>query len=240
MIESSAEIGELCAALVQFQAHVTGAPKHGKNPHFKSKYTRLEDAWNAAREPLSAAGLAVLQWPSSDGDGKVSVCTRIVHKSGQWMSGTLTIELTHDRGGSKAQAYGSAITYACRYAFLAALGLPPEDDDAETDRAVAASRRPDSDRPPPPQQQAPRAQPTFRFGKLQGQPLVSGSLRDLDWYGKAVKASVSDPSKAQYRAANEAHLREVGDAYRAAKALEQSHEVEPIDDYDPEAEVING
>lgn len=121
----SESITELAKALAKFQSEVTGAKKGGKNPHFRSYYTRLQDAWDAIREPLTSCGLSVTQWPSGAGDSAVSVTTQVTHTSGEWMRSTLTLPVEK----KNAQGFGSAITYASRYALLAAVGLPPMDDD---------------------------------------------------------------------------------------------------------------
>jgi hypothetical protein len=64
---------------------------------------------------------------ASDGAWGVSVTTRLLHSSGQWIQfEPLSVPM------SKADAHGvgSATTYARRYALGAALGLVAEDDDA--------------------------------------------------------------------------------------------------------------
>ncbi len=129
MINKSENVADLLAALSKFQASVTGAKKGGTNPHFRSNYTRLEDAWAAAREHLGANGLSVYQAPMGRNPegSRVGVTTLLGHESGQWMESTCVVGLDERQNG--AQADGSAITYACRYAFLAALGLAPTDDD---------------------------------------------------------------------------------------------------------------
>jgi len=129
-VQQSDSLDKLANALVHFQGAVTGAGKGGTNPHFRSSYTRLEDAWKAAREALNQNGISVTQWPTSAERG-VAVTTRVMHASGQWLQSTIIVGL--DTSGSKnvAQQYGSTLTYAQRYAFLAALGLPPVDDDGQ-------------------------------------------------------------------------------------------------------------
>ena len=115
---------------------VTGASKGGSatvGAQGKRHYTRLEDAWDAARTPLTDNGLAVMQWPTTPDDGgRVTVVTRVLHESGQWMQASLSMAVDRSGHMNATQQYGSAITYAARYAFLAALGLPPSDDDAQS------------------------------------------------------------------------------------------------------------
>jgi hypothetical protein len=127
MIEQSPTIEKLADALGKAQALMTGAVRDRKNPHFKSSYATLESAIDAAREPMTKNGLAWVQMPGPLTDGGITVTTQIMHSSGQWMRSSFTMPVVK----RDPQAVGSAITYACRYAFMAALGLPPVDDDGE-------------------------------------------------------------------------------------------------------------
>jgi hypothetical protein len=77
------------------------------------------------RKPLGDNGLVVLQ-DVTLGEHGVSVTTRLVHVSGQWVEfGPLTVPLTK----RDAQGVGSATSYGRRYALLAALGIVAEEDD---------------------------------------------------------------------------------------------------------------
>lgn len=127
MIEQSANIEKLADALGKAQALMNGAVRDRKNPHFKSSYATLESAIDAARVPLTENGLSWVQMPGPlTGEG-ITVTTQIMHASGQWLRSSFTMPVVK----RDPQAVGSAITYACRYAFMAALGLPPVDDDGE-------------------------------------------------------------------------------------------------------------
>ncbi len=121
---TSATVEQLFAALNGAQSVMAGARKDQENPHLRSKYADLASVWEAAREPLTSHGLAVIQIPSSSGSG-VTVTTVLSHKSGEWIEGELT--LTPEK--ATPQGVGSAITYARRYALSAFLGIAPEDDD---------------------------------------------------------------------------------------------------------------
>jgi len=151
-------LNELAAALSDFQADVVGSGKGGsatdrrrtKSGDYyttERSYTRLEDAWAAAREPLTRHGLSLTQWPTSE-PGEVTVITRLMHSSGQWMQAQLTLAIEQDAKMNQTQKYGSAITYACRYALLAALGLPPVDDDAQSAGSSQPSKARDGRKKP--------------------------------------------------------------------------------------------
>lgn len=146
-MKTSEQINELAAAMAKAQGQMKGAVKDSANPFFSSKYADLESVWDACREPLSGNGLCVIQtprvkfvgspepyeWTSKGGEKRygvrvvtqVSVVTRLIHTSGQWLQDvTSTILPTGD-----AQAVGSAITYLRRYALQSVAGIAPEDDD---------------------------------------------------------------------------------------------------------------
>lgn len=121
----SEQINELAAALAIAQGKITGALKDSANPFFKSKYADLASVWDACREHLSANGLAVIQ-TTEDVESGICVKTTLAHKSGQWISGVLTMTPKD----SSPQAAGSCLTYARRYALAAIVGVAQVDDDA--------------------------------------------------------------------------------------------------------------
>ena len=125
MIEQSESIAALSKALTQVQGSVEGAVKGKVNPAFKSKYADLTSVWEACREPLVMNGLSVVQFPGEMIDNRMTLTTQLSHESGEWMRCTLSIPLTK----ADAQGYGSAVTYARRYALAAVVGVCPEDDD---------------------------------------------------------------------------------------------------------------
>lgn len=125
MIETSPEINELAGAMAAAQAIIEGAVKDSSNPHFKSKYADLANVWAAWQKAGPSNGLAVMQFPGDCADNRMAMTTLITHKSGQWVKSSLSIPLAK----VDAQGYGSATTYARRYALAAAVGIAPEDDD---------------------------------------------------------------------------------------------------------------
>ena len=111
----------LMAAFATFQGLLENVKKDSNNPFFKSKYADLASIFDEIRPKLAATGLAVSQWPQSDG----SLVTILMHESGEWLEGTYTMR----PADSKPQSLGSAITYARRYALGAILGVASEEDD---------------------------------------------------------------------------------------------------------------
>src|SRR5512145_916936 len=95
-----------------------GAAKDSANPFFKSKYADLASVWDACRDALADAGLAVFQPAKAEG-AKVSVTTLLAHESGEWMADELTVTAKEE----SRQAVGSAITYARRYGLASMVGV---------------------------------------------------------------------------------------------------------------------
>jgi hypothetical protein len=131
----------LAAAYVKAQAEMPSIDK-GKTARVDTKsggsysysYADLADALDAIRPILAKHGLAVVQDPVSR-QRSIDVFTTLLHESGECMSfGPLTFPT-----GDTPQAVGSAITYARRYALLAALGLATEDDDGQTARTTPST-----------------------------------------------------------------------------------------------------
>lgn len=126
-MKTSEKIDEIAGALVQAQAQMGAAFKDNTNPHYKSGFASLASVILTVKEPLHNNGLSFVQ-PTIRADGFVGCETRIIHTSGQWIEGELTLPLTKQ----DPQAAGSAITYARRYSLMSMLGLPTTDDDAES------------------------------------------------------------------------------------------------------------
>jgi hypothetical protein len=61
----------------------------------------------------------------------VSVVSRLIHISGEWIEGTISLP-SGTQNRYDAQTVGSAITYARRYSYMGILGIAPEDDDGST------------------------------------------------------------------------------------------------------------
>lgn len=146
--QTSPETDKLDEALAKAQGKIKAAKKDSKNPHFGSSYADLASVFDAARGPLAEEGISVTQWLVASADpGVVSVVTRIAHK-GQWIRSLFTLPVAQ----RTPQGFGSATTYAKRYAFGAAICIAAEEDDdgnAASDaykQAPAQERRQDAQR----------------------------------------------------------------------------------------------
>lgn len=125
--ERSETIGELATALAVSQGKMQPAKKSSYNPFTKRNYADLSAVWDAVREPLSNNGLSVMQMPGKIENGRVSITTVLIHKTGEYIQSTIFMPT----GKGDAQSIGSAITYGRRYALAAMVGVSLEDDDAE-------------------------------------------------------------------------------------------------------------
>ena len=123
---AAAPHGSLAAALLAAQAEMKSAVFNKTNPAFKgSKYADLGSVRDAAIPVLTAHGLAAVQFPGWDKEGRYCLTTRIQHVgTGEFIEGAIPIPDT-----GKLQEIGSALTYARRYGLVALAGLTSEEDD---------------------------------------------------------------------------------------------------------------
>jgi hypothetical protein len=160
-MRTSDAIDKIATALAAAQGEMDGAKKSARNPFFNSKFADLASVKDALREPFAKHGLSTVQFPQTAYSGTpeafewtakrsgevrhgvrvfctVTVETRLMHTSGQWLEDSVSAMLPN----GDPQAVGSAITYLRRYALQAIAGIATEDDDAETaqgsDRAERA------------------------------------------------------------------------------------------------------
>lgn len=195
MIETSETIGALTKAFVQAQGEMEAVAKDSKNPHFKSRYASLENVVTTARPVLHKHGLAFSQAPGSIEAGVLRITTRLMHESGEWMQSTLEIPPMK----IDPQGIGSAITYGCRYALMAVLGLPPTDDDGESSMNRTMQRAPS------------------KFGHVLERAAVETE------FGRQVKASLATeaPKQSAYAARKEGYWPELeADLYACQTRLE--------------------
>ena len=137
-------------------------------------YAELDELIDATVPALAANGLAVFHTRSS-ADGKEVVTHFLAHSSGAYLKSEQAIPMTKaDRGGNERrlteQEFGSAFTYARRYAYQALLNLAAEDDDdanqadgnrveERRDKRQAPTPRPEPKAPPAVSQRPPSVPP---------------------------------------------------------------------------------
>lgn len=126
-MRSSDTLTKISPALVKAINAIEGVKKGADNPFFKSKYANLESVIEAAHGALEANGLAVMQGPGPMDGNCITLTTRLIHESGEWVETDFSLPA----GKMDPQAAGSAITYARRYSLMAMLNMPAVDDDGE-------------------------------------------------------------------------------------------------------------
>ena len=161
-MNQSPEIKDLAKALCAAQASLNAAKKDSLNPHFRSQYASLQSVWDAAREVLSPNGLSVSQLFEPTDGHLLSLTTMLIHTSGQWIAGTISVSLQKN----DPQGSGSAATYCRRYGLSAILGIVADEDDDGN----GASQRPQPSAQPAktavsaPVRATPAPRPTESYG----------------------------------------------------------------------------
>ena len=168
------------AALAAFQGEVGSAKRDGKNPHFRNTYATLASVIEAVK-PATKRGLSHTQTLKRDGEALLLVTT-LRHQDGHSIASELPLAL-----GNDWQKFGSAYTYARRYALMGIYGIASSDDD--DDGTAASSTTPK--RPPAP---AKPAEPSPLEQRIQAVTQALTALHEAD--PDAIKPLVEE-----YRAA---------------------------------------
>ena len=191
----------LAGAMARAFAAIEGATKDSVNPAFKaggkvSKYADLTSVIEAIKPALIANGLFFTQRPQPHDHG-VCIETVVGHVNGGEISlGTLYVPANKQ----DAQGFGSALTYARRYALLTAFGVPVEDDDGNAASRIVAGGQSDSARSAPGGNTDSSAQggmPDAEFAKIGG--LIKATGTNI---GEFVKyfgiPNIGEMTRAQY------------------------------------------
>ncbi len=135
-MKKSETIGHLAAALSKAQGQYKAIVRNCINPYFKSRYADLAAILDATREGLSKNDLSVTQTNEISDIGKLIVETTLLHSSGEWLSGTLSMRPVKD----DPQGQGSCLTYMRRYTMQQILGVASEDEDDGQAASVPAKQ----------------------------------------------------------------------------------------------------
>lgn len=133
-MRTSEKIDQLATALIkamQEMPHIT-KNKTVSTGKYAYKYADLPQIMEKVIPVLCKNGLALTQTPSESDDGRPILVTMLMHTSGQWQSGSMSLPT-----GVSPQEMGSFLTYYRRYAITAVLALAAEEDD---DGQVAQSK----------------------------------------------------------------------------------------------------
>ena len=125
-MNKSETIGKLAEALAKVQGEIENVHKDKKG--YGYMYADLASILEITRPICSKYELCVTQLCESKKD-RVIVETVLMHSSGEYISGRLAMPIGGVKG-SAAQATGSVISYARRYALAAMIGIAQTDNDA--------------------------------------------------------------------------------------------------------------
>jgi hypothetical protein len=146
MFKTSDSTGKLDAAMAKAQSEIQAAVKDKVNPAFRSKYADLSAVWEACREALTKNGISVTQWPVHSDDNRLHLVTRLACQ-GEWVMAEMSIPAAKQ----DAHGYGSATTYAKRFALTAAIGVVADEDDDGNEASKPANHDAPRQQPPKPQ-----------------------------------------------------------------------------------------
>jgi hypothetical protein len=124
----SDKIDKIAPALLKAQQAMKGAKKDKVNPHLNNAYADLESVFEACKEPLNNAGIAIIQLMGTQGERNTHK-TMLVHESGQFFQAEALLPAIDQKGINAAQAMGSAISYLRRYQLSGMAGVLQTDDD---------------------------------------------------------------------------------------------------------------
>ena len=124
-MKTSESITKFAAAFAKAQGEIGSAHKDAKNPHFGSKYADLASVTDAIRPSAAKYGIAFFQDGTLVEGNKILLTTRVIHESGEWIEHEMLMPVAK----VDPQGFGSAMTYARRYALQAAFGVAPAEDD---------------------------------------------------------------------------------------------------------------
>ena len=128
------KVYNLASAMLAFQKLAVTAKKDGKNPHFRSSYSKLESVIEAVNQG-NQFGLFFTQEidyvyvSHRDTKSEPIVVTTVRHEHDENTYVSKLPVILSDANMENPQKVGSAITYAKRYTLQAVYGLPSEDDD---------------------------------------------------------------------------------------------------------------
>lgn len=141
MAETTKKTSDIYEALVAFQADIprvekTSSADTGK---YSYSYASLDVLTPIVFEKLSALGVAYTTAPTVRDDGLFVLRAELVHAGSNT---SITADYPLGNPNAPAQAIGSAVTYARRYALLALTGIAPvgeDDDGAKASEATASA-----------------------------------------------------------------------------------------------------
>ena len=134
-IKFTPQFDKIACAMAKAQCEI-GSLQRNKSG-YNYTYADLAAVLECIKEPMAKNGLNIMQFPEyNENSQRCPVTTIITHESGQMMISTLVVPVVATKGGNDVQAYGSAITYARRYAIMSVMDMAAEDDDGAKSKDV--------------------------------------------------------------------------------------------------------
>jgi len=134
-MKSSNSLSTIAEALANAQGECKDIQKNKQG--YGYKYATLESILSMLRPILAKHKLSVIQSHGIE-NNIITVTTRLMHASGEWLEDTGGVEFQVLKGMNNAQSVGSAITYLRRYQISAFMNITSDEDvDGEIDVAQA-------------------------------------------------------------------------------------------------------
>lgn len=191
----SDNLSNIAAALAKIQSEIKNPIKNKVNKGVQGapKYANLEDTLSDFVRPVCAKhGVSVVQSIKSDENGRVGVCTVLLHESGEYIEGDYVfcdVIIPISKEGKKilteGQATGVCITYLRRYSLNAALGI---NGDADTDGSFGDNADDDT-----PLTYETALDFAITFGKHSGKTLKEIYKTDRDYINWLAGGEKTDP-----------------------------------------------
>jgi hypothetical protein len=143
---------EMAKALPALMAEMENAKNSKKG--YGYNYAPLNEILDTARPILGKHKFSINQFVGNQ-DGMVTVTTRLIHVSSEYIESTMVLPLAKVSGANDVQQMGASITYARRYMLTSILGIAGEED---------TDGNPDGDKRPPKAQ--PKAQASVEGDKV--------------------------------------------------------------------------
>lgn len=154
---TSESTSSLFKALIETAPEVQAIAK--SKQAYGYKYATLDSLIDMLRGALPRHGLWFTQSPST-GEGRISLTTRVIHVSGEWMEDRIEIQSENALSGkvNDVQKAGAAITYLRRYTLSSIFGVASDEDvDGNVANANQAPQRKEQTRQPDDRERALKA-----------------------------------------------------------------------------------
>lgn len=179
----------LASALAEFQKTLPSITKTAtaNAGTYKYSYTPLDKLAAAILPKLAEVGVAYTAAPHITEEGEFVLRAKLIHESGDEFGGDYPL----GKSSAPAQAIGSVISYARRYALLSLTGVAPEDEDddgAKGEEAAGSTRK-------SPAQKAPAKAPEVTIDSIREKISAILASEDNDLTGDDANAALAKIAK---------------------------------------------